>query len=195
MRDQDDKELFKSAAEEYKFTIENQIQAYEKLKRWNVDLIRIVLLSIGTFVAITSTNDLTLSPLLIGLIGSLGYSLWCSVSIHRPHELDRGPSPDFIDQVHTEFEDGTDLAVHYERLGIGYSKVVERFTEKFKHIKEVFRRALWSAICGILFLFVYFVTITSDLAASLAIEVWLLFLIPIVVIVARDISDENDFEV
>jgi hypothetical protein len=187
--------IYNSTKEEYKFTIENQLEAYRRIKKWNVDLARVDLIAVTGVLAGISLTNFEMNILFIGFIISLSYALWCCSKIHHHQPLGRGVGHQFIKEVDELVDKNIDEEKYYRQLSVSYALSVKIFTKKFEDTVNTYHNALWSSVCALIFLIIYISSIAVPLKYPSTAEIPFLFIIPIIAMWGKNKSDENIDEI
>lgn len=183
----DKKKIYESVSSEYKFTLENQLEAHRRVKQWNTDLTKINLLGIGAVLTGISIANLEVTPIFLAIVVSLAYSLWCSVRIFHPRQLIRGVSSKYYHEVkHEVSENDMKPWEYYRSLSKTYSESVETFPDEHKGLVDLFQRALWSSVTAFGFIVVYAILFSLPFEYDLGFEIPILFIIPIIALMGKD---------
>jgi hypothetical protein len=184
------KEIYESVSSEYKFTLENQLEAHRRIKQWNTDLTKINLLGIGAVLAGISITDLEVTLIFVGIIFSLAYSLWCSVRVFHPRKLVRGVSSEYYHEVQNRVSKNDMKPWEYYRsLSKTYSESVDTFPETQYGMVDLFLRALWASVTAFGFIVAYVILFSLPIDYHIGLESPLLFIIPIIALWGKDKSE------
>lgn len=189
----DKEEIYRSAASEYRFTIDNQLEAHRRIKKWTVDVVKIDLLAIGAILAGISFKDFDITILFVTTVLTFLYALWAAAKVVHPSSLIRGVDHDFHSEVNEAVEENDMKSwEHYRNLSQTYSECVKAYPENHYENKKNYLNSLWASICGIIFITAYVFTVAVDFTVPLSVELSFLIVIPIIALWGRDISGEED---
>lgn len=179
-----EEEIYKSSYEELQRTMENQLEAYNRVNQLAVDLAKIDLLVVSAILAGISISGLALSiPLLAGLLSFL-YALWCCARIYEPRSFARGVGADAVEEIDEAVQNGRTIEEHYRELMYSYEQAISYFTSAHSSVKSIFRNALWSSLTAIVFFSLVFVKKLRAYPQYL--DVVFLFAVPIVLMWGKD---------
>lgn len=189
----DKEEIYRSAVNEYRFTIENQLEAHRRIKKWTVDVVRIDLLAISAILAGVSFSELDMTLLFLSSILCFLYALWAAAKVVHPSSLTRGVDHEFHNEVEKAVEQ-TEMKgwEHYRNLSQTYSECVKKYPNDHYKNKEDYLDSLWASICGILFITAYVLTVAASFTLPLSAEMPLLIIIPMIALWGRDINSGDD---
>lgn len=189
----DKKETYKAVCSEYRFTIENQLDAHDRLRQRNTDLAKINLLGIGTLLAGVSITDLEVTLVFLALTVSVSCSLFYSARILRHRSLTRGFGSSFHESIEEDVEENNKERWEiYKKIGKTYSESVDSIGEEFEQIEILYQRALWASVASFVFLVVYILLFSISVDYDVGFELPLLFLIPILTLATKDMMEDSE---
>ena len=192
MDDEEKLGIYTSTTEELRFSIDNQLEAYQKITKWSTDLIKINFLAIGAISAGVSFSDFSLSLIFLAALSAFLYSIWSAAKVLHPAKLVRGMGPKFIEETKGYVDDDIEVWQHYKGLSEAYADDMKEIPEVLEDYRHFFLSSLWSAVCAFLFTGIYIVIQVSAKDIPLSLEYPLLFIIPIIALWGKDMQEESE---
>lgn len=178
-------EIYRSASEELRKTMESQRDAYARINQLAVDLAKIDLLAVSAVLAGVSFSALSLSLQLVAGLATFVYALWCCARIFEPRSFSAGIGASTVPAIDEFAREGAEPEEHYRQLMFSYYEAIPHLDAAHASVKETFREALWASVTAIVF---FSLVAVRRLAPPypFPVDVLLPLLVPSIVSLAKD---------
>ena len=190
MDEQDVTELYQNLSSGLESTIDNQLDAHQKLNQRAVDLGKINLLSASVVVAGASVSNIQPSLLAIATILTFCYALWSCFRVYHPTRLDRGINIEALREAEEMARNKKSKKEINRRIAYTYGEVIQEFNDEYRIEKDRFVTALWSSVTALMFLSTVIVIEIAEVY-NISLQVLALFVVPMVGIWGRDMYSDT----